>query len=703
LRPGDVLSIQRSLETGMQHHDAGRLAQAEASYQEVLRAHPGHPDALALLADIAHRTGHLAEAVARLREAIRQRSSVAPLQHKLGLVLADAGELDAAIAAQRAAVRLKADYADAWFQLGNLLALQRRHAEAIPAYRRAVVAQPRFAAAHNNLALALEAEGRWDEALVAYRTALAVEDARDIRANVARYLTSAPRVPADAATRELVARAVAQAWLRPADLARLAAGLVCVHPGLSPAIQRAQEPWPADVAASGLLTPDVVRICNAEPLVGALLTHAQASDRALERFLECARRALLELVGDDAGLARASEALPFACALARQCFLNDYVFSTTPGEEARVERLQRDVGDAIEAGTLSPASLAVLACYVPLGAVRGIAAARAHPWPEPLRALLVQQVDEPAQEAREREALASLTPITAKVSRQVRDQYEENPYPRWTRLPDAAPLPLDLYLRVLFPAAMLPPRGTIADRDILVAGCGTGQESLDLAHQFPASRILAVDLSRASLGYAARKTREAGVRNVEHAQADLVELASCGRTFDLISCMGVLHHLADPMAGWKALASVLRPGGFMQVGLYSERARRAISAARAMIALEGFTPSAADIRRCRGRMLADPAWDGVTQLRDFHGLNECRDLLFHVQEHTTSWPRVGEAVAQAGLRFVGVAAPPPLAHAFAQRFPAASPADLACWDELESENPDAFAGMYLFWVQKPAA
>src|SRR6185437_5151958 len=120
---------------------------------------------------------------------------------------------------------------------------------------------------------------------------------------------------------------------------------------------------------------------------------------------------------------------------------------------------------------------------------------------------------------------------------------------------------------------------------------------------------------------------------IAYAQADILELASCGRSFDLIESLGVLHHLADPFAGWRALLSLLRPGGFMLLGLYSETARRPVMAARARIA--GREDSAEKIRRFRQELIqsGDPgSFASILDSEDFFSLSSCRDLLFHVQE-----------------------------------------------------------------------
>ena len=89
--------------------------------------------------------------------------------------------------------------------------------------------------------------------------------------------------------------------------------------------------------------------------------------------------------------------------------------------------------------------------------------------------------------------------------------------------------------------------------------------------------MLAVDLSLTSLGYAMRKTRELAITQHRlcagrHPQAP----AALERTFDVIEAGGVLHHLDDPFAGWRVLLELLRPGGFMYLGLYSALGRQHI-------------------------------------------------------------------------------------------------------------------------------
>jgi 2-polyprenyl-3-methyl-5-hydroxy-6-metoxy-1,4-benzoquinol methylase len=173
----------------------------------------------------------------------------------------------------------------------------------------------------------------------------------------------------------------------------------------------------------------------------------------------------------------------------------------------------------------------------------------------------------------------------------------------------------------------------------LFAGCGTGEAMIDFAQAIRRVRITAIDLSLSSLAYARRKTREVGVRTIDYAQADIMELGSLGRGFDFVESSGVLHHLAQPFEGWRILLSLLRPGGMMKIALYSEIARVDIVAARTAIAERGYAATPQDIRRYREE-LAEPDLLKFSRMGDFYSVSECRDLLFHVLEHRFTLPAI---------------------------------------------------------------
>jgi SAM-dependent methyltransferase len=199
--------------------------------------------------------------------------------------------------------------------------------------------------------------------------------------------------------------------------------------------------------------------------------------------------------------------------------------------------------------------------------------------------------------------------------------------------------------------------------------------------------------------------RELDLTNVRYAVADILCLGSLGRSFDLIEASGVLHHMADPLAAWRVLLSILRPGGLMNVGLYSELARKPLLRARDLIAERGYQATADGIRRCRQDLASqsgDPLFKTLTESVDFFTVSGCRDLLFHAHESRLSLRQIAAFIDEEKLTFLGFDADPMVLKEYAARFPN-DPAqtNLACWHEFEIENPDSFIGMYQFWIQKP--
>lgn len=88
---------------------------------------------------------------------------------------------------------------------------------------------------------------------------------------------------------------------------------------------------------------------------------------------------------------------------------------------------------------------------------------------------------------------------------------------------------------------------------ILVAGCGTGQHAINTALRYKDSQVVALDLSRQSLAYALRMAHHYDVNNISFIQADILHLDKLDQHFDIIECVGVLHHLREPEEGLKSL------------------------------------------------------------------------------------------------------------------------------------------------------
>jgi SAM-dependent methyltransferase len=117
-----------------------------------------------------------------------------------------------------------------------------------------------------------------------------------------------------------------------------------------------------------------------------------------------------------------------------------------------------------------------------------------------------------------------------------------------------------------------PDRAYRPDLDILIAGCGTNQAAV-FAFSNPDADVVGVDISRPSLDHQQYLKDKHGLANLELHLLPIEELATLGRQFDLVVSTGVLHHMADPPAGLKALAACLRPDGVMALMLYARYGR----------------------------------------------------------------------------------------------------------------------------------
>ncbi|MEO1590065.1 MAG: class I SAM-dependent methyltransferase [Cyanobacteria bacterium J06632_22] len=121
---------------------------------------------------------------------------------------------------------------------------------------------------------------------------------------------------------------------------------------------------------------------------------------------------------------------------------------------------------------------------------------------------------------------------------------------------------------------------------ILDAGCGTGVGTEYLVHLNPEASVVGVDLSAGALGIAQQRCqRSGGADRVEFHHLSLFDIDEIDGEFDLINCVGVLHHTSDPIRGIQALAKKLKPGGIFHIFVYAALGRWEISLMQQAIAL----------------------------------------------------------------------------------------------------------------------
>jgi 2-polyprenyl-3-methyl-5-hydroxy-6-metoxy-1,4-benzoquinol methylase len=447
------------------------------------------------------------------------------------------------------------------------------------------------------------------------------------------------------------------------------------------------------LAADQLDSSHLARLAQ-EPLLLRLLSKTIARSWAFEEFVTKLRLTLAQQ--------RDPDHLALLAGVAEQAFNTGYVQYQSAVEAALEQELLEK-----EAASLTAVELMVLASYRPLVDVPGAAEiSDRSDFPEAIQRVIQRTLREPLRERAIRSQIVALTPIQNAVSQRVRAQYEEHPYPQWINIQSVDDRNERLVDEIAQHALNFRDPGWPERPKVLVPGCGTGYHPLSLARKHPETDVLAVDLSRTSLAYAIRKQEELGFSNVRFCQADVLCLGELSERFEYIDCAGVLHHLESPLEGWRVLSELLKPGGVMRIGLYSELARQTIVAARRQIAAMGIPSTPSAIRNFRHSIMYDPELAELQSLArttaDFFSMGDIRDMIFHVQEHRFTLPMIQQSLNTLGLEFGGFL----LADRdVARKFHALNPArsqwlDLNVWAAFEAQHPNTFHAMYQFYCLK---
>jgi Tfp pilus assembly protein PilF/SAM-dependent methyltransferase len=683
----------------------GRMEEAVESLSKAIALKPQYPEAHFELGNALARAGRLTEAETALERVVRAQPDNADAMNNLGRVIWDAGRREEAMSIwQRAAQRQPAN-ALVQFNIASAEIEMGRPENAEAALRRALAAKRDYHQAKQRLAAVLLSLGKADEALLLASEAISASETNESRQTYIQCLMSASSFRPDSTVRERLRRALAECWFFPSDLAPLCASVLKAHPIIGPAITRTAGQWPQAAMAQQhpVLFEQEIAAAD-EPLLRTYLEATPNCDVEIERFLTALRANLLDRAVN--GQAATASILNLCASLAHQCFLNEYVFNEFGSETTRAESLAATVLLSIRSGApVSPFQLASLAMYRPLHSLANASRLLEQDWSAPLAEVLRRQIGEPMEEAALRGSTLKLTEVDG-MSASERDHDEENPYPRWPNpVSTLTPLAIEDQLRRRLPPGDVPPLPRVPFPEVLVAGCGTGLRAISAGQSYLDANILAIDLSAASLAYARRQAARLKLVNIEFAQADILHLQAIDRRFDLIEAGGILNQLADPYAGWRVLNALLRPGGLMRIALYSEIACRGIVAAREFAAAGNYQSDLDGVRRCRQAILRLPAEakarDALGSF-DFYTASGFRDLVLHRQKHRMSLPDIADFLAANGLEFLSFEASDSVRRAFAQRFPEpAARKDLTAWHQFETERPETFAAMYVFWVLKP--
>ncbi len=669
-----------------------RIEEAEITTKKAIEVQPGLSNAHSILGLILNAQGRMTEAEDSILKAIKLDPMLADAHLNHGVILKDQNKWEEAEIATRKAINLNPDMAIAYLNLGALLQQKNRLEEAHNSTLKAIELQPNLEDAHLNIATILQLEGNYEEAINHAKQEL---DVSPLKQDAYILLSSLIKEC------DLSVFSIDQIIY---FLSLLLKRKDIDHNNLFPAIRK--------------IVPDK-RLFDLESSEGPIIDDARFQTiiknkviiQALgimtfkttlwEDLLTKARKEICHLAIRKTNR-KSTVIIDFTIALAEQCFLNEYVFYKDNDEEEYLTKIIQDIENSI----FDEFSISILACYMPIYKIPNLLPLLKEYKSRNINfnSLIKLQLEEPMEENKMAPNIKSIGSIKDKVSKEVRSQYEEHPYPRWRFASYTANNKQSLNSslnREIYPNNISKASSQALNR-ILVAGCGTGRQLIDTSG-YKNAEITAIDLSLSSLAYAQRKINEYGINNIELIHMDILDIPSLGKSFDLIECSGVLHHMKEPEEGLRSLIKVLSRNGYIKLGLYSEAARAEIVEARRIIKSEKVNTTDDSIRDFRHRLAAGdfPEIKSINQWSDYYSTSMCRDLCFHVQEHRYSINSLKKILNKFDLNFLGFVLPKPIKDNYAKLYPDDSnQLNLNNWHEFELSNRSTFAEMYQFWIEQ---
>lgn len=446
-------------------------------------------------------------------------------------------------------------------------------------------------------------------------------------------------------------------------------------------------------------TGNWVAACNEIAIINTVLRRFPLKFKDTEIVVTGLRRKLLLHCSQEPG--RFEDASRLAASIAIQGHHNEYAFFVDDEETAILARFEH----ALRSEAASAAQVLALLMYRSPTALReaiglnGLACPHLEPEMQRFVADDLAQADTVRRYAKEFAAGMSTSNHTSAT---VAQMYIENPYPRWIEAETNAnfrSLQYPEFYRVVDSPAWDASSGLKFD-NILVAGCGTGWHPISRAMTFPWIEITAIDLSPVSLAYARMMAEKLGVRNVRFEQGDLLDLGDRFGTFNVVECIGTLHHLKDPDAGLRQLLRHLDPGGILRLGYYSKLARQPIARFREDHPANDEDVDDEFIRKLRHRFFVDDSfapYRDVMTFSDFYSISGCRDLILHPQETQYTIRDLQRILAEHGLGFLTFS--PTDIGRFEQLGGQGSPYELGNWEAVEEKEPRLFSSMYQFFTQ----
>ncbi len=692
------LSIGNKFKLALQNQNKKNLIFAEKLYKEILQIEPNHLESICYLATIFAQTKRINLAKNFFLKAIEINPNNPRINNNLGNIFLQLGEKHKALKYFEKSIKLKPNYADAYLNLGLAFKSLGKYEQATSFFEKAIKVQPEYIKSYNILGKTLKELGKYNKALKCYEESIKINPNNImIIFGILDLLTSIQFSNLTAnnsrSIKNLILFLLKNNNIDHSQIFNNAKLLIFID---------TSEKELEDIVNSGSLLLDnkIIKKLLKEEFFHLMLQKTFILDKFLETLVTKIRKEILFLL--DKRKNYLSEYYDFIISLAEQCFLNEYVFFQNEEEKKKISNLEKKI---LNEKKINEIETAILGSYIPLK-ISEIIKNKLLNYNSKnflFNDMINMQIKEPLKEAELQNSIKSIRDISDDVSKKVKEQYETNPYPRWRFANQAITSNFLFYLNNDIKPNNVEFNNKFLNPNVLIAGCGTGQQLIN-AIGYHNSNIFAVDLSLASLAYAKRKIEETSYKNIEFMQGDILDLNNLNRKFDVIECVGVLHHMKNPLEGLKVLLDLLAPHGFLKLGLYSDIARQHIVKIREFIKKKKFKNTSEDIRNFRDQITKqneDPLLHKVINNFDFYSTSGTRDLIFHVQEHRFTIPEISQILKNFNLEFLGFTLRPIVKDKYFQFFPDdKSNLSLENWSRFEVDNPEIFKGMYQFWVKK---
>ena len=642
--------------------------EAEKFCLEAQKKQPLNSDVLNLLGSIYYETSELDKSIKFFDEAIQINPNNSNYHNNKALLLRELGNYEEAKKCLRKSIFLDPRVASNYNTLGIILKLEGHHIDAYRCFLKALIFQPQFWAARSNFSDSLRYLK--SSRLSKFELKMLTECIKDQRIDHGLYTQFLQKI--------LIF-----------EIKKL----------FKKDLEINQE---IEVNNDNFSFLDIELITNS-------LKYSLITNLSLENFFKQIRFFLL----NDYSVSKFSNSLNnlkkrYLEALSLQCFFNEHIWNINDIECKSIEELSDDIYASLDNNDENVFyKILLYATYKQLindKKIKEYCLQNSNQIPDNLvecfKIILFDQIKETELE----KEIKSISSIENEVSKKVKDQYEERPYPRWRNINLGETRPYISHIkRDILPNN--PDISTLSDNPkVLIAGCGTGKHPLSMSMRYANSNITGLDLSFKSLSYAYRKMIEGKIKNVELIQGDILDAGNLNQKYEVIETVGVLHHMEKPEEGLDILLNQLVDGGYIKIGLYSKIARKKIADLRKNFSEDDKSRKIDSIRDIRSKIIkeSDEEFRRVALSSDFFTTSTFIDLLLHAQEINFTIPEIKDLILRNNLSFLGFQVSSPLIKEdYLKKFPEDKNClNLDNWNDYENHNNHTFAAMYQFWCKK---